>query len=409
MNCEIICVGTEILLGNITNTNAVWLSQKLADCGIDVFYQTCVGDNEKRIGEAVSLALSRSDMIITTGGLGPTKDDITKEVICVQANVSLIKNDDAMRNIEEYFKRINRSITKSNEKQAFLPEGCTVLPNDNGTAPGFVFEKDGKTIVTLPGPPSEMMLMFEKYAAPVINKGQTPLFSKYINIFGVGESSIDERMADEMACSNPTLAPYAKAGEVMLRISAKAQNRGEADKITEPVIDKLKELYNENIYGFDCENLESQVVLKLKQANKTIATAESCTGGLLSKRITDIAGSSEVFKMGVCTYSNEAKMNVLNVKENTLQQFGAVSPQTAKQMAEGIRNISGADIGIAITGIAGPSSDSTDKPVGLIYIALCDDKGTHVQELQLGDNKNRRSYNRTVSASHALFMVLKTF
>ena len=402
MNAEILCIGTELVLGDILNTNAQYLSKQLALKGINVFYQTCVGDNVGRIKDVFSISLSRSDLIIFTGGLGPTADDITISTVCDALGVKLVKNDEAYNRIIEYFNKIGRKPTENNEKQAFLPEGSTVFQNYNGTAPGCALEKDGKCIIFMPGPPSELKAMFENSVSGYLDKfSGSVIKSKFVHIYGVGESKIDEKAAELINGSNPTVAPYAKDGEAELRVTAKSDDENSALEMIEQTVLKIKDIFKDCVYGFDDDTLQSVVVKLLKDKNLTVATAESCTAGYISKRITDISGASQVFHFGVSTYSNESKARELFVPMQLINKYGAVSSPVAACMAKGIRKKSGADIGISITGIAGPKSDDTNKPVGLSYIGLSDKNGEYVLKSQKSSLKDRE-YIRYTSASEAL-------
>lgn len=402
MNAEILCIGTELVLGDILNTNAQYLSKQLALKGINVFYQSSVGDNPERIIKALSIAVTRSNLIIFTGGLGPTADDITISTVSNALGIPLEKNDDAYRHIEKYFERIGRPLTKNNEKQAFLPKGCIVLPNEQGTAPGCIIESGNQCIVFLPGPPKELQAMYENHLSGYLDKyADGVIKSKFVHIYGVGEAMIDEKAADLIKGTNPTVAPYAKDGEAELRITAKSKDESSAQKMIDETLIKIQNIFGDAVYGFDDVTLESVTVDLLKSKGLTVATAESCTAGYISKRITDISGASKVFNMGVSTYSNEAKTEELGVPFELIKEHGAVSKEVAACMAKGVRQKSGADIGISITGIAGPKSDESNKPVGLSYIGLSDKNGEYVIKSMKG-GKNDREYIRFTSASEAI-------
>jgi nicotinamide-nucleotide amidase len=347
MKCEIIAVGTELLLGNIVNSNARYLSEKLAELGIDVHYHITVGDNIGRLREAIETSLKRSDIIITTGGLGPTDDDLTKVGVAEALGLKLIPHKQSLEKIEAYFKETDRPMPECNRKQGYIPEGAIVLENDNGTAPGIMIEKDKKVIILLPGPPKEMMPMFTKQVYDYLKvKSGFVIRSKTLRVVGVGESTIQERLQPIFdAQSNPTVAPYAKDGEVHLRITAKCQNEIEANIKLQEMEVKITDILQENIYGYDEESLEYIVYKLLKVKNKTLSIAESCTGGMVSGRLTNVSGVSSVFMNSIVTYSNEAKMKFLNVQEKTLMEHGAVSAETAEEMAKGIMSVSGPDIG----------------------------------------------------------------
>ena len=407
MNAEILSVGTELLLGHTVNTDTTIVARELSTIGINVLYCATVGDNPARLEEAVRQALSRSDILITTGGLGPTGDDLTKETVASAAGKKLVLHEESLRRIEEYFK--GRTWGESQKKQALLPEGCTVLPNDVGTAPGCVFETDaGKLVVMLPGPPSELTPMLTRYAIPCLaGREQAVIVSENLHVFGMGEGSVAEMIDDLMQGANPTAATYAKENEMFVRVTARASTEEEARKMMKPLSEEICRRIGSFVYASDCETLEELVVRELLRQGKTLATAESCTGGLLSKRITDVSGASQVFEMGAVTYANRIKEQVLGVSHQTLEEHGAVSPQTAAQMAEGIRRAAGSDLGIGITGIAGPGGGTPEKPVGLVYIALSDGETTWVRRMNPGSagRPRSRSWQRNAAASHALDMV----
>lgn len=407
MNCQIICVGTELLLGDIVNTNAVYISRELAKLGINVFNQTVVGDNPKRLEECIKLALEKNDVVITTGGLGPTSDDITKEICCKVIGVELEMSPQHLEKIKEYFRLKGKEMSKSNEKQAMLPKGATVLENNNGTAPGVAIEKDGKCIICLPGPPREMKPMFDFSAKPILQKySDGCLVSHSVRMIGIGESDMAQQAGELLDLANPSVAPYAKDGECLLRITAKGENENEAEELCKDVLENVYKKFSKYIYGVDVEAIEYSVVNQLKKNNLKVAFAESCTGGLCAKRITDVPGASEVFECGVVSYSNEIKNKILGVNSDDLEKHGAVSEIVAKQMSQGVRKISGADIGVGITGIAGPDSDSTNKPVGLCYIAVDYEGGGVCREITSA--RKDRDYNRISASSAAFEEILKT-
>jgi nicotinamide-nucleotide amidase len=372
MKCEIIAVGTELLLGNIVNSNARYLSEKLAELGIDVHYHIAVGDNIGRLREVIETSLKRSDIIITTGGLGPTDDDLTKDGVAEALGLKLIPHKQSLEKIEAYFKGADRPMPECNRKQGYIPEGAIVLENDNGTAPGIMIEKAEKVIILLPGPPKEMMPMFISKVYDYLKvKSDFVIRSKTLRVVGVGESTIQEKLQPIFdAQSNPTIAPYAKDGEVHLRITAKCQNEIEANTKLQEMEAKVADILQENIYGYDEESLEYIVYKLLKAKNMTLSIAESCTGGMISGRLTNVSGVSSVFMNAIVTYSNEAKMKFINVQEKTLMEHGAVSAETAEEMAKGIMRVSGTDIGLSVTGIAGPEGGTAEKPVGLFYIGI---------------------------------------
>lgn len=391
MNAEIIAVGTELLLGQIVNTNAQFLSQELSRLGINVYFQTVVGDNSMRLQETFENALSRADVIVLTGGLGPTKDDLTKETVAKTLGLELELHEESLRKIKGFFASIHREMSHNNEKQAYLPKGCNVLINDNGTAPGCLIEKNGKIVVMLPGPPQEMEPMFKASVYPYLRSKTTEIiYSKVLRIFGIGESALEERLNDLIdRQSNPTIAPYAKQGEVTLRITAKCENEVQAEKMIQPIEDEIRNRLGIAVYGEGEESLEEVVSKLLLEKGVTLATAESCTGGLLGEKITRIPGISAVYLAGVITYSNEAKMKLLGVSEETLTLHGAVSSQTAKEMARGIRDSSNSDIGISITGIAGPGGGTEEKPIGLVYVGMSTREKCWYKELRLAGSRQR--------------------
>jgi nicotinamide-nucleotide amidase len=398
VNAEILAVGTELLLGDIINTNAQYIARRLADIGIGVYYQSVVGDNETRLYKAFELALGRADIVITTGGLGPTKDDLTKETAAAIAGKDMFIDKKSLEWIESYFIKIGREMTENNRKQAYFPEGAIIFHNEHGTAPGCAIAIGEKKIILLPGPPREMKPMFENSVIPYLSQFQEGiLVSKVLRICGIGESKMEDMLRDLISNqNNPTIAPYAKTGELTLRITSKARTKEEAENMIKPVEEKIRNILGENIYG-EGENtsLESIVAELLINHNKTIAIAESCTGGLLSARLVNYPGISLVFKEGAVTYSNEAKINRLGVKEATLKKYGAVSKETAEEMAKGISKSGGTYIGISTTGIAGPDGGTEEKPVGLVYAGLCIDGDVTSKKFNFrGDRQNIRE--RTV-------------
>lgn len=409
MTAEIFCIGTEVLIGDITNTNAQFIAKKLSESGVNVFYHSVCGDNPKRIKQCLDLALSRSDLVVTTGGLGPTYDDITKETVAEKFGLPLIQDSEIIARLEAYFAKSGRIMTENNKKQALIPEGAVVFQNMCGTADGIAVEKDGKTVIMLPGPPREMRPMLENQVIPYLRlKTDHILVSSNVNIFGLGESSVETALADLMKNSlNPTVAPYCGNGEVRLRVTACAKNTDEAKALIAPVIGQIKEKIGEFVYGVDADSIESVAVSKLKEKNMTVAFAESCTGGLISKRLTDVPGASEVFGFGFCTYANEAKMKLLGVSGETLEKYGAVSSQTAEEMALGARKVSGADIAVSVTGIAGPGGGTEEKPVGLVYMGIASENGvTHKKLLLAQHMKPNRDFIRTLTANNAFKAVL---
>ncbi len=400
MNCELISVGTEILLGDILNTNVQYLSKSLAAIGIGVTHHCTVGDNKERLLDALDTAFRRCDTVILTGGLGPTPDDLTKETCAEYFGKELYLDDSLLKEIESYFCSKNIQMPESNKKQALVPEGSIVLENHNGTAPGFIMEKDSKIIVILPGPPKEMIPMYRESVEPYFRKFTNEvILSKNIRTFGIGESAMSEKVEDLLMGSNPTVAPYAKSGEALLRVTAKAENKEEAEKLMTPVINEIKKRLGDYIYGTDINSIEEAVAKLLIDKKQTVAFAESCTGGLCAKRLTDISGASEIFHCGVVSYSNEIKHKVLGVKEETLEKYTAVSEECAKEMAQGVRLLADATYGVSITGYAGPGDGDE---VGTIYIAVASEKDIRIKKLQTGHRGTScRDYNRLVASSNA--------
>ncbi|MDD4844035.1 MAG: competence/damage-inducible protein A [Anaerotignum sp.] len=401
MRAEILSVGTELLLGDILNTNAQYLAKELAALGIELYYQTVVGDNPKRLEETLYHAFSRADLVITTGGLGPTDDDLTKETAVKYFDEPLVLDEKALEQIQVIFDRMGKEMTENNRKQAFVPENNgVVMYNANGTAPGIIIEKDGKIIIMLPGPPKEVVPMFENQAKPFLARKQEYTFiSRVLRVASVGESAMEAMVKDLIdAQINPTIAPYAKDGEALLRITAKAKDEAEANRLIDPVATALKERLGKSVYAEGETNMETEVAKLLVAQKKTIAVAESCTGGEISSQLVRFPGISEVFLEGCVTYSNEAKMKSLGVSEETLAKFGAVSKETAIEMAEGIAKAAGAQIGIATTGIAGPDGGSKDKPVGLVYIGLYNNGIVEAKEFHFAGNRNKVRERATFQA-----------
>lgn len=405
MNAEIISVGTELLLGGTVNTDTTLIARELSRLGINLLFTGTVGDNPERLEFTISQALSRSDLVITTGGLGPTGDDLTKEIIAKAAGKKLVFHEESFRRIEEFMG--GSEMPASERKQAYLPEGCTALKNNVGTAPGCAFRTDaGKIVMMFPGPPSELVPMLHDYGVPyLLGLENAVIVSENIHVFGIGESKVAEMISDLTEGANPTAATYAKRCEMFVRVTAKASTQKQAEQMCRPLVEKIKERLGDAVYSTQQESLEELVVAQLAARGLKLATAESCTGGLLAKRITDIPGSSDVFEMGAVTYANRIKTKVLGVPEEMLAAYGAVSEPVARAMAEGIRREVGSDLGIGITGIAGPGGGTPEKPVGLIYIALCDGEKTYVRCLPGGTRPRGRDYQRIYASSSALDMV----
>ncbi|NLD20430.1 MAG: competence/damage-inducible protein A [Clostridiales bacterium] len=372
MKTAILSVGTELLFGQITNTNTVYLSRQLNMLGFDVMYHYTVGDNPKRVAEMIELAFEDCDMVLTTGGLGPTQDDLTKEVACKVLDDELVMMDDVLQEIVGYFKKVRREMTENNKKQAIMPSRAKVFHNDAGTAPGFALEKKGKYIVCMPGPPREMKRMFEKSVLPFLKEmSGSAIYYRMIRTFGIGESKLETVLMELIdGQTDPTLATYAKEGESCLRIASKRESLEEAKDAVNEMLEKVKDIIGEYIYSCDDEELAQVVCRKLLENKITISSAESCTGGMFAAALTDFPGISGSFQRGLVTYSNEAKMDELGVKKETLEKHGAVSEETALEMVEGLKKVSESDICISVTGIAGPEGGTEEKPVGLAYIGF---------------------------------------
>lgn len=401
MVAELISVGTELLLGNIVNTNARFLAQQCALCGLSMYRQTTVGDNRERLKEDILTALGRSDVLILNGGLGPTEDDLTKEVCAQAMGIPLVEDKDTRKRLEAYLKDgIYKDITVNNWKQAMVPEGCKVLDNRNGTAPGLILEKDGKTVILLPGPPDELIPMFREGVSPYLLKQQPgAIRSQMIKICGRGESQVEEELKDLIdSQKNPTIATYAKTAEVHLRVTARGDCEAEAKALLKPVVKEIRSRYGDDIYTVrEDETLEMAVVRLLKKYQLTVTTAESLTGGLLAGRLVNVSGASEVFREGFVTYSNKSKRKHLDVSKSTLKKYGAVSGHTAKEMAAGGVFATDADACIAVTGIAGPETEG-DKPVGLVYIGCYMKDKVKVEEYRLKGNREKIREQAVVKA-----------
>lgn len=409
---EIINVGTELLLGDIVNTNGAFLAKELAAAGIEVFHQTVVGDNPGRLRQAVELALSRSDILITTGGLGPTFDDLTKETVCGCMGKELALHQPSYEHIRHFYEEIlRRPMPENVKKQAMLPLDGVVLPNHNGTAPGVIVPWRKKAAVLLPGPPQEMEAMFRESVLPWLRgEGGEVILSHNLHFYGIGEAQLEEENREWfLSLGNPSVAPYCKKGECLLRVTASADTHEQAQALIKPVIARLKERYGSLLYGVDCGSLQGEAVRRLREKGLHVATAESCTGGYIAKRITEIEGSSAVFEYGIVSYSNQVKEHLLGVSPETLKKYTAVSEQTAREMAAGVRRLSGAEIGVSVTGLAGNTPDPDGKPNGLVYVGVDCDGYQEVAQLHLarGYGNDERENIRYLAASHALHLVLK--
>lgn len=383
MIVELITTGSELLLGEIVNTNSAYLSSALNRAGFDIVYHTTVGDNRQRMKDVMRIALSRADMVITSGGLGPTLGDITKETMADLLGTELILHEPSLAKIKCFFAHRHAHMPTNNQKQAMIPRGAYVLNNSCGTAPGVVLEHDGKVIVHLPGPPRELKRMVEDELIPYLNehhRQDAVIVSRELHTYGWGESTVDEKLRDILlAQSNPTVALLARAGEILVRITAKAATREAAQALIDTMEERVRARIGETIFATDAQTMEEVVAERLLAQQKTIALAESCTGGLVSSCLTDVSGASQYLKGSVVSYSNEVKEKQLGVSHDTLIRYGAVSEPTARQMAEGVRKLIGVDLGIGITGIAGPSGGTDEKPVGTVYIAVSDAQKTTVR------------------------------
>ena len=397
---EIISVGSELLLGQIANTDAQYVSQRLQGAGVSVYYHSVVGDNPARIKDAIFQAQKRSNVIILTGGLGPTADDLTKEMLCEALGEECFLHEESAQRIRTHFEKRGVQMPESNLKQAYFPKGARILQNDNGTAPGMLFEKDGICYMIFPGPPSELLPMLDNYAMKELG-GVTGniITSRIIRMYGIGESKMETYVKDILEESlNPTVAPLIGDGDVTLRITARAKSSDEAAKMIAPLEEEIHTRLGEYIYGYDNDTLESVVVELLKRNNITLATAESCTGGDIARRITEVSGASGVFGYGFVTYANEAKRELLGVNEEILKNHGAVSEECAKAMFMGVLKASKAEVGIAVTGIAGPTGGSDEKPVGLVYIAFGDKDDVHCIRYELKGNRARIRRSASMNA-----------
>ena len=402
MKTAILSVGTEILFGQIVNTNTVYLSQQMNMLGFDVMYHYTVGDNPKRVEEMIDLAFQDCDLILTTGGLGPTQDDLTKEVACKALDDELVMMDDVLEELERYFQTLGREMTENNKKQAVMPSRATVFHNDAGTAPGFALEKDGKYIVCMPGPPREMTRMFQKSVVPFLQRmSQGSLYYRQIRFFGIGESMLETKLMDLIDNqTDPTLATYAKEGECSLRIASKRDTEEEAKQAVDEMLEQVKDRVGHYIYSCDNEELAQVVAGRLMDKGLTLSSAESCTGGMFASTMTDIPGISRCFDRGLVTYSNQAKMEELGVRAETLEKFGAVSEETALEMVEGLQRVSGSDVCISVTGIAGPGGGTEEKPVGLVYIGFAYGDTKLCRKIQM------RNVNRNWNRHYALLCML---
>lgn len=407
MKSAILSVGTELLFGQITNTNSVYLSQQLNAMGIDVMYHYTVGDNPERLRDAIHHSFKDCDLVITTGGLGPTQDDLTKEIAAEALNDTLVFHEPILEYIENYFKKLGRVMTENNKKQAYLPSRAVAFENDAGTAPGFALENDGKIIICMPGPPREMTRMFEQKAKPFLEgKSGAVIYYRMLRTFGLGESSLEDSVKHLIdGQTDPTLATYAKEGEACLRIASKRATLDEAKDAVDSMVEQVKGIIGEYTYSYDDEPLYQVVGNKLIKNKITISCAESCTGGLFAQTLTEIPGISEVFDRGIVTYSNKAKMDELGVKQETLEKYGAVSKETALEMVQGLKEKTGSRLCVSITGIAGPGGGTEEKPVGLVYIGAVFDDKVVVKECRTR-NVNRK-WNRNYAVLYMCDIINK--
>ena len=401
MIAEILSVGTELLMGQIANTDAQFISRQLSHLGINIYHQTTVGDNPARVKEALALALSRADIVITTGGLGPTEDDLTKEMVAEYFGLKMVRDPKSYDHLVEMLTAHGRKMTENNLKQADFPEGAIIMENLRGTAPGCIVEQDGKAVAVLPGPPFELTDMFERQLKPYLaKKSGVHLTSRFLRIFGVGESNVETILKDLFHGTNPTLALYCGAGEVQARLTAMTEDGNDAHLLLDPLEAEIRRRLGDSVYAEGLHTSMAETVYKLlRQRGARVSFAESCTGGMLTAKIVDLPGASDVLDESHVTYANAAKQRILGVQPETLERFGAVSPECAREMAEGARRISGADYGVSVTGIAGPDGGTAEKPVGLVYIGVSDENGTIAREFRFRGN---REWVRTLACGNAL-------
>jgi nicotinamide-nucleotide amidase len=410
MNATIVSVGTELLFGQTINTNAAWLSERLQLLGVNVMYHYTVGDNPDRMRKVIAQAIAENDLVITTGGLGPTEDDISKEIVAELMGEELVLNEKILTDIEGFFAKIGAEMTQNNVKQAYVPKNSTVFYNDMGTAPAFAIAKDGKIVISLPGPPTEMKHIFERWVEGFLGeRAEGALFYRILRFVGIGESTLESKLAPLIhGQTDPTIATYAKLGECAVRVTSSRATKEEAEGAVEDCIERIRELVGTFLYSTDDEELETVVAQTLLAHGFTIAAAESCTGGLLSEKLISVPGMSASFLAGYITYSNEAKIRDLDVQPKTIEKYGAVSEEVAQEMAEGARRRASSDIGIAITGIAGPDGGSEEKPVGMAWIAV--DYGGYTHSKQFITRDRGRNTNRalfTISMLNMLKRILK--
>lgn len=410
MIAEIVAVGTELLMGQVLNTDAQYIARRLSELGVTLHRQIVVGDNPARIREAIHNAIERADVVITTGGLGPTADDITKETCAEALGLPMERRPEAEAQVRAWFARNNRIMTENNLRQADFAKGAIILENRNGTAPACIVEKDGKAVVNLPGPPRELIPLFTEFVAPYLEKRSgAVIVSRYLRVFGMGESTVESKLHDLMeSCQNPTVAPYCSTGEVQLRLTVRCAHREEAAPLLDPLEKEIRRRLGGVVYAVTDDpeySMEQALVKALCAAKKTLVTAESCTGGMIASKIVNVSGASDVLLEGCVTYSNAAKMRTLGVKAETLETYDAVSRETALEMAEGARRRADADYAVSVTGLAGPGGGTPEKPVGTVWLGLATRAGTDARLLQLTGNRERI---RTLAALNAMHWVLET-
>ena len=410
MIAEIVAVGTELLMGQVLNTDAQYIARRLSELGVTLHRQVVVGDNPARIREAIHTAIGRADVVITTGGLGPTADDITKETCAEALGLPMERSPEAEKQVRGWFERNNYPMTENNLRQADFAKGAIILENHNGTAPACIVEKDGKAVINLPGPPRELMPLFAQSVAPYLaRRSGAVIVSRYMRVFGMGESAVESRLHDMMENSlNPTVAPYCSTGEVQLRLTVRVAHESEAAALLDPAEREIRARLGNVVYAVTDDpeyTMEQALVKALCAAKKTMVTAESCTGGMIASKIVNVSGASDVFLEGCVTYSNAAKMRTLGVKAETLERFDAVSRETALEMAEGARRRADADYAVSVTGLAGPGGGTPEKPVGTVWLGLATREGVQARLLQLHGNRERI---RTLAALNAMHWVLET-
>lgn len=407
MIAEILSVGTELLMGQIANTDAQYISRRLSELGVTIYRHTTVGDNPARVKEALKEALERSDIVLTTGGLGPTEDDLTKEMVGEYFGLEMQLHQPSLAAIAEYMNKIGKPMTENNKKQAYFPKGAIIMPNQCGTAPGCIVEQGEKAVAVLPGPPHELKDMFDRELAPYLAKRSgAHIESRFLRIFGIGESSLETMLIDLFHSANPTLALYCGAGEVQARITARAATSEEAQALMDPLEAEIHRRVGNAFYGYGVDNSMANVVLELlKSRGETICFAESCTGGMMASGLIDHAGASTVLKESYVTYSEDAKMRLLGVSRETLAEHGVVSAQCAMEMAEGARRAANATWGISSTGVAGPDGGTEQTPVGTVFIGIAGPNGVHAHEFHFRGNRDRI---RLLACAHALNALRQT-